>query len=261
MICPDCSAIFDDRMETCPECGAVVSHQPDEVTPTGGIWGDGNPNVTGPHHVPDSAGGGPSDPGTQIVDMDPEKGRGTRVVEVSLPPMVKKRARARERSRGASTQGQGLSAAQKNLALELDESGVSRTIDELISDLRLFYARLHRFDRWTVWILCAAFVASFLPWLSKLSYGLTAGIQDYGLATAPLAGVSLVLMYLRTARRRLTLSLLLLQLMTVAGVGGVVVWRYISAVDIQFTFGIYLTALFAALGVLTTLLRIARVNV
>ena len=258
MICPDCSAIFDDRMETCPECGAVVAHKPDEVTPPNSLWDNDDPNVTGPHLVPGSQAGGQAEPGTQIVAMDPEKERGTRIVEVPLPPMVKQRARQRVKHKGME---QGLSRAQKKRALELEESGVSRTIDDMLKDLRLFYARLHRFDRWSLWILCAAFVSSFLPWCRVLSYGLTAGIQDYGLATAPLAGLSIVLIYLRTARRRLTLPLLLLQLLVVSGMGGVVVWRYISAVDIDFTYGIYLTALFAGLGALTSLLRIARVNV
>ncbi len=250
MICPDCQAIFDDRMDTCPECGAIVEQDQQAAgSSMEGLWDEQTPSLNGSGPIADVP--------TPTTGIDPEKERGTRVVEAPLPPMVKKRARERVNQSGKL----GTTRAQKNLALELEESGVSRMVDELIANLRLFYARLHRFDRWSLWVLCGAFIASFLPWLRVLSYGLTAGIQDYGLATAPLSALAIVLIYLRTARRRLTVPLILLQLLVVAGVGAVVVWRYISAVDIDFTYGIYITALFAALGVLTTMLRLARVNV
>ncbi len=270
MICPDCHAVFDDRAEQCPECGAVVSPKTAGDAPVGQLWDQSNPNVTGPHPAapenpdltgpvpvpgPTAGGGGEADVGTRVVTMDPESNRGTRVVEVSLPPMVKKRQRERARKKGTKSR----SRAQRNL--ELEESGVSRTIDELMAGARLFYARLHRFDRWTVWILAATFVASFLPWCRVLSYGLTAGIQDYGLATAILSALAFLLVYFRTARRRLTLPLLLLQLLVISGAGALVVWRYLSAADTTFTYGIYLTFLGAGLAAVTTLLRTARVNV
>ncbi len=278
MICPDCRAAFDDRLEVCPECGAVVAAEESPSAPSmANLWNQQsgtNPDVTGPHQaVPDQpnltgpfpvpgtqpAAEGEAAVGTRVVNLDPEAGRGTRVVEISLPPMVKKAARAQQQQKQKQKGGKRGSRAQRNL--ELEESGVSRTIDDLLRSLKMFYARLHRFDRWTVWILAATFVASFLPWCRVLSYGLTAGIQDYGLITAPLAAAAFSLVYFRTMRRRLTFPLLLLQLLVTAGMGAAVVWRYLSAANTTFTYGIYLTALCAALAVVATLLRTARVNV
>lgn len=216
------------------------------------------PEAAPPDGEEEGASGDQARLATRVVSLDPEAQRGTRIVEISLPKIVKKAAR--ERASEPSPSSSSAQRSGRKGALSLDESGVSRGLDETLATLKLFYARLGAMDRAALWLLCAVFLASFLPWLRVPSYGLTAGIQDYGLLTAPLAVLTVLCIYARTMRRRLTFVFLLLQLLGAAALVAVIVYRYISGVDLEFTYGIYLTVLLAALAVLATLARLARFN-
>jgi hypothetical protein len=192
-----------------------------------------------------------------VVNLDPEAKRGTKVVEVSLPPDVKRAARQQQ----PRTTGLGVRSRLSTFKqLELQESGVSRGIDESMKAIRLFYARLHRLDRWNVWVLLGAFLASFLPWSYVQGQGLVAGIQEYGVASAAAALLTFLAIYLRTNRRRISGSLLMLQLVLASGLAAVPVYRLVISTNEQLSVGLYLTAATAAGVVLLSLARLARIN-
>jgi len=196
---------------------------------------------------------------TELVTEDPEAQRGTQIVDLSLPPMVKQARREEEKRKAAPATG----AAAKREAggpLAVEESNVSRGVDDVLSSARLLYARMHRLDRWTLWAALLALVASFLPWSTVLGEGLLAGIQEYGAASAGGAVLLLFLLYRRTSRRRLAGTLLGLQVLVAAVPVAAPVYRFLTATDTQFTVGIFLTAAAGLATVVLTLARLTRLN-
>jgi hypothetical protein len=184
---------------------------------------------------------------TQLVGGDPEASRGTQIVEISLPPMVKQAVRrlAEEPDAAAS--------------LSAPESQVSRGLDQEMAAVRLLYLRMQRLDRWTLWVLLVALVGCFLPWMQVRGEGLLAGIQDLlGLGGLGLALLAVTCLLLRTARRRFTGVLLLAQLLVVAALAGTPVFRAITASEVQLSAGLFITAAAGGAGVLLTLLRMTR---
>jgi len=101
---------------------------------------------------------------TSLVHGDPEAARGTQIVEVSLPPMVKQTRRTAEDGAGGNAPVAG-------------ESEMSRRLDDSVEWLRLFYARMPKPDRLALWTLLAAVLGCFCPWWYVLGEGLLAGIQ------------------------------------------------------------------------------------
>jgi len=206
--------------------------------------------------------GGPNDDqsvvGTRVVSLDPEGSRGTKIVDLSNTPAARKASRKGSKKSRPRTPGSPMAVFRN---LEVEESGVSEGIDDLLKTLRLFYARLHRLDRWTVWALVAAFLASFLPWNYELGRGLMAGIQGFGTISAALSICAIICIYMRTARRRLSALLLLLQLLLCAGVAAVPVYSVFYLDRSDLTYGVYLTGLAAAVVLVLTLGRLSRLNV
>ena len=197
--------------------------------------------------------------GTQVVKIDPQSERGTRIVDINLPPMVKK---ARQSMARPTPGGHGQTFRKKRGALELDESEVSRGMDEFAASMKLFYKRLHRFDRWTVWVLALGFIGAFLPWRYELGTGLIAGIQGlYGILCAVMSVVTLGVIYLRTARRRLAGVMLLVQVLTSTLLASIPLYRYFSSEVLTFKYGIGISAVASLLVVALTLARLTRINV
>lgn len=208
-----------------------------------------------PFNRPDSS-GGQSGVGTRVVQMDPQTDRGTRIVDINLPPMVRKARQKMNRSLG--TQGRTF----KRGALDLDESDISRGMDEFNASMKLFYKRLHRFDRWAVWVLMLAFLGAFFPWSYELGIGLVSGVQGlFGMGTAALAMLTFLWIYLRTARRRLGPAMLMLQIVTATGLMGMPLYQLFSTELLDFRFGIYFCTTAAGAVVALTLARLTRINV
>ncbi len=180
---------------------------------------------------------------TRIVDLDPEGGRQTRIVDVNVPAVVRRAARER---------------AQEN---DRDESPAS-LIEESLTSLRHFYMRMHRFDRWTCWLLLAAFVSAFMPWQRLRGVGLVSGLEGLGWGSIVASLVAFGCLYWRMERRRLSGLLITLQMLFVAGVAGAPLLRLLYRTPgIGLVFGVYTTLGFAALALVFTFLRLTRINV
>jgi len=203
---------------------------------------------------------------TRLETGDPQANRGTQIVEISLPPAVKRLRRAPEgREPARATREESRDAASGRRAggpagFAVEESVVSRGVDEVIAGGRIFYTRMHPLDRWTVVSLALAFIASFLPWTYVRGEGLIAGIQEYGAASAVAAVLVLLCVWGRTARRRLGGLLIVLQILAAAGLTAVPVFRFMTSGEIQLSYGLYLTALMGAGVVLLTLARLTRLS-
>ena len=209
-----------------------------------------------PGNRPDSS-GGQADVGTRVVSMDPQSERGTRIVDINLPPMVKKARQKMNRPRLGST-----GRTFKRGAIDLDESDISRGMDEFLASMKLFYKRLHRFDRWAVWVLAMAFFGAFLPWQYEQGVGLLSGIQSiYGMASASAAFLTFLWIYLRTARRRLGPAMLLLQIVTGTSLVAIPLYQIFSTELLDFRFGIYFCTVASCVVVALTLARLTRINV
>lgn len=191
---------------------------------------------------------------TRMVTLDPEIERGTRIVEVSVPAVVRRAQRERERAMASAEAGNPARSRQA------DESEPVSPMDELMVRARHFYKRLHRLDRWTIWLLIIAAVAAFLPWVRVRGVGLVSGIEGLGGASGIAALLALVLVYQRAARRRLGALLLFIQLILVSCVGSVPVYMLMSTRDIQISYGMAAAFLTSVFAMLFTLARFVRVN-
>ncbi len=185
---------------------------------------------------------------TRIVSLDPEGDRHTRIVDVSVPAMV--RRRLRERDGG----GAGLG-----------DDGVEETrslFDEVWRGLRLFYLRMHSFDRWTTWMLLVALLGVFLPWERQRGLGLVSGIEGFGGVSIFAVVAAFASLYGRTERRRLGGLLIMVQLLMVAGVSAVPVFLVINgAGEHHYVAGLYTTILSGGLALLFTFARLTRLSV
>jgi hypothetical protein len=152
-----------------------------------------------------------------------------------------------------------LSEGPASPALVVDESQVSRGVDEWGASVRSLYRRMQRLDQWTLWALLLALVGCFLPWVRVRGEGLLAGIQDLaGLAGLAAAGLGLGALLLCTIRRRLTGMLLLFQLLMAATVAAAPLYRFLTAVEVQFSAGPFVTVAAGGVAVLLTLFRLTR---
>jgi hypothetical protein len=193
--------------------------------------------------------GGQAQIATHIASGDPEAHRNTRIVEVSVPAVVRRAARAQAPAPVAKKPAQQPGATSA--------ASINKSIDEAGEGIRLFYARMHRVDRWAFWITMVSFVAAFLPWRYVLGEGLRSGIEGFGVASAGAAAVVVLCIYARTARRRLTGLVLLLQLVAAAGMTAVPVYCFFSEPGLAFHAGLYLTAIGGAATIILTFTRMA----
>ena len=182
---------------------------------------------------------------THIVDTDPEKDRNTRIVDVSVPAMVR-RAKQDQPPPALPTRKARDDAPKRNEPLE-----------DLARKIRLFYARMHRVDRLTFWINLVTFVSAFLPWRSVLGRGLVSGIEGLGGASAGAALVVGLCIYSRTARRRLAGLVLLVQLSAAVAIVAVPVYLFFYHPGLGPHLGFVATALGGAAVVILTLARMA----
>lgn len=206
---------------------------------------DGSPAAAGGPAVASGGGrrfGPQATIATSHVGGDPEAERGTQIVDISLPPMVKQAARR------ATAEG------------ELADSQVGRRVAQDLASLRLLYGRMQRLDRGTLWALLLAVLGCFLPWVQVRGEGLVAGIQDLtGVVSLSAALLAVAGLVVRTARRRLTGVLLIAQALLVAALAGVPVYRIIiGGGEQQLSVGPFITVAAAGAAVVITLLRLAR---
>ncbi|MCA9665636.1 MAG: hypothetical protein KC503_08605 [Myxococcales bacterium] len=209
--------------------------------------------VTGPQPQPTGS-GAQAAIGTRIVTLDPEIERGTKIVDVSVPAVVRRAQRERERQLAAAEAGESVARAQAA------DAGPVSPMDELGLRARHFYARLHRLDRWTTWVLIIGVISSFLPWMRMRGVGLVSGIEGIGAASGGAALIALGLLYQRAARRRLAALLLFVQMVLAALVGMVPVYVLMSTRDVHISYGMAAAFISSVLAVTFTLARFVRVN-
>jgi len=185
---------------------------------------------------------------THIVEVDVEQQRNTRIVDVSVPGIVRKAAARR-------TASQGGAASSREQSAEGDP--LNESIDRLSDSAHMIYARMHRVDRVTFVVNFLTFIAAFLPWRHVLGEGLVSGIEGLGAACAGFAALIALFIYIRTARRRLAGLVLLLQLICAAGVVAVPVYLFFYQPGLGFHVGLYATALCGALVIFLTFVRMA----
>jgi hypothetical protein len=234
--------------------------------------GAAEPDDDAPDDAPrDRPFGAQADVATRIVTLDPEADRNTRIVDLNLPAVVKKVVKEREhekekvRVREPAKEGSGGADAPKRPAafrgIAVEESRVSRGLDEMGESVRVFFSRMHRMDRRTSWALAVAFLGAFLPWSHVRGEGTLAGIQEYGSLAAVASGLAFVCIYLRTARRRLTALVLGGQVLLAAALVAIPIFRILTEGDLaDLAYGVYITALGGAAVVLLTLARLARMR-
>lgn len=199
---------------------------------------------------------------THIVTADPEKGRGTQIVDLSLPPVVRQMAASKkQKEREEARAEKAKTAGKPGATIGVEESKVTQGIDEVMASIRLFYARMHRIDRWTFFAIVVAFVGAFLPWRVLRGEGLIAGIQEYGAGSAALSVLAFLCIYARTMRRRLTGLLIAAQLLVAVGLVAVPTLRFLLAgAESELSLGVYLSAAGGVAVVVMTLMRLARLN-
>lgn len=189
--------------------------------------------------------GGQAQIETHIVSQDPEIDRNTRIVDVAIPGVVKK----------SMQEDHGWDYQRRKR--EGNQSETDQEIEDVLAAIRMFYARMHRIDRWALWVSLLALVASFLPWSYVRGEGLVAGIQEYGAASGAAAAMMLLCIYMRTVRRRLSGMILSLQVLAAAGLTAVPIYRFVSSTGVEFRFGLYLTALAGTCAIMLTMARLA----
>jgi len=185
---------------------------------------------------------------TSIVNADPEIDRHTRIVDVSIPGVVRKAAR-QQNVPSARKPGRGQPV--------VEAESLSESIDQLGQSARMVYARMHRVDRIGLVFTFVSFVAAFLPWRHVLGEGLVSGIEGLGAASAGGALLIGVCIYIRTAKRRLAGLVLLLQLILAAGVVAVPVYLFFYQPGLDFHVGLYAAALSGSVVILLTFARMA----
>jgi len=257
MRCPTCNGDLPDGLVRCTYCNTALP--PGAAASLDELLGD--PHASGVELFTSARGtqerGGEASPPpdgsqaqihTRIVSIDPEQERGTRIIEVSIPQVV--RRAGRQGSHGAQD------AAGRRAAADEAES-LGQGVDDLFDKLRLSYARMHRLDRITGWVALLALVSAFLPWRFDLVDGLLAGIQGLGAASAAAAAGVLCCIFARTVRRRLTGLLLTLQIVVAGICTAVPIFVFLGQTGLSSKYGLYMTAVTGAAVTTLTLLRLA----
>lgn len=176
---------------------------------------------------------------TQIVAMDQQADRHTRIVDLSVPAHVKKAVRDRDRG-------------------DLDEDDLT-LFDELVISIKQNYRRLHLLDRYTTLTILGLFIASFLPWRRVPLYGLISGIEDLGAISLLAALVSLGLIYWRTVKRRVIGFVLPLQFISISLGAFGPIYRFITDPKSLY-FGAYLTVGLVAFALVLSFIRLIRIQ-
>lgn len=180
---------------------------------------------------------------TQLVAADPQQAQHTRIVEVSLPPAVKRAMRDKADSVGE------------------DEEEVQPSLfEQLARESRHFYQRLHRLDRYALWTLLTTLVATFSPWFFQRGEGLSSGVEGVGFLSCVAALCAIGAIYMRTIRRRLSGMLIMAQFIAVVGIAAPPLF-YLFVGTRQLVLGAYAVLLGAAIAVFFTLARLTRLNV
>jgi hypothetical protein len=162
-----------------------------------------------------------------------------------VPAVVRRAARERAQERG---QGD-------------DDASPPSLIEQTLTSVRHFYLRMHRFDRWTCWLLIAAFLCALMPWQRLRGVGLVSGVEGLGWGSIASAALAFGCLYWRTERRRLGGLLITLQMLFVAGTAGAPVFRVLYRTpDVALAFGVYATLGCAGLALVFTFLRLTRIN-
>ena len=181
---------------------------------------------------------------TEIVELGALGATETKIVEVNLSPQVKRAVRERQRE-------------QQTPPAELTPSSL---FDELALDFRNFWRRMHRYDRLATSAALVGLFAVFLPWHRIRGQGLVAGVEGFGAWAALAAVAALGSIYWRTARRRLAVILIFVQLAAAAGIGAVPAIVLLGTSAPAVPGGLHLTALCGGLVVALTLARSTRLS-
>jgi hypothetical protein len=184
--------------------------------------------------------------GTQIVQIDLERDRETRIVAApALPPEIKDQQPAKTRARRARSRAAEGEAAPEQPGLPtrfaLEESAVSRDLDEVLERIKLLYVKLDRVDRWLFYTVSLTMVATLLPWVYVPGTGLLSGIQDpIGVVAAAAAALGLVAFCSRAWRQLRSGGLVLLELSAALGVAAASIYRALT-LDGSPSVGLYLS--------------------
>jgi hypothetical protein len=189
--------------------------------------------------------GGQANIATHIVDTDPEKDRNTKIVDVSVPAMVRRAKQDKPQEPLPTRKAHG------------DAPKSAEPLEDLSKKVRLFYARMHRVDRLTFWITLLTFISAFLPWRNVLGRGLVSGIEGLGGASAGGALLVGLCIYSRTVRRRLAGLVLFLQLIAAAAIVAAPVYIFFYQRAPGVHIGFVATALGGAAIVILTFARMA----
>jgi|GEM_PF-5862224 hypothetical protein len=253
MRCPDCHNQVEANTQVCANCGAIVSslftNGFEDFTQSKVAVGQAPqaPQGTDVDVVAiddDTRPANQRDIGTQIVEMDPESQRGTQIVEVAVPRVVRQAAKSQEVG--------GVGARDATDGAGHDING------DLDQALRHFYLRLSGIDRLALASLCATFIFSFFPWTEVVGVGWVSGIEGLGAGTAVAAVLSIFLLWLRSAYRRFAALTLVGQLIFAAIATALPIYLSISAHGVTVAYGLALTALAGALSIVLSLLRFLR---
>jgi len=196
-----------------------------------------------------------SDIATRIVDIGSHSAQHTRVLEVSVPAVVRRAARARERDDASRRSVDAGNAG--------DRAEGGSILNDLVAQLRLSYRRMSAIDRWTWWALAIGFVGAFSPWWQTQRNGLVAGVQGIGVASAVAAIFAMLCIYGRTAIRRLSGRLIAVQLLSSAVVVVVPVFPLLMGVgpfagQASLSIGAPLTGAAGLIAVTLGLVRLGR---
>lgn len=289
MICPHCHNELLPEVSACPHCGGAVAAQslplwsdtgvdpigrpeaadatsikvkryddeeeeePPPGAPAGWVAGDNAAVFTSAAEREENTEKkrpvfGPSDEraiNTQLVSSDPQQAQHTRIVEVSLPPAVKRVMRDRADSGGEGSDG---------------DDGEQTLFEQLAREMRHFYQRLHRIDRYAVWTLLVTLIATFAPWFFESGVGLSSGVEGVGAVSCAATLGAIGTIYLRTNRRRLSGTLIMVQFLLVVAVAAPPLF-YLFVGTHQLVVGAYAALAGAAVAVVLTLARLTRLNV
>lgn len=183
---------------------------------------------------------------TRLLEEDPQSARETRIIDVSVPAVVKRSGRLRGAEASRSPAGDR-------------EASLAGPLEDVVDGVRQAYARLHRLDRLTVWVLFGCFLAAFLPWRHVRGVGLVSGIETAGAVSAGCAAAALLWIYRRTVHRRRAALYVLLQLLFAAGTGAGALHGFIAG-EGSVAAGLLAVLGGAAFAVLLTLLRLLRLG-
>ena len=245
MLCPHCRTELPDGTAICTVCDAILDSTFLNASTEPGVDGDGAPVIAPrapappPSALPVVPSAADLDPmssprlgddlsgstdGTAMLQMDPERHKETRIVNVSDLPS----------RRGPQAPKPGAPRAAAGAEQE--------TLDDFWGQVFLAYRRLRPLEKGAMYCLLALFVAAFLPWFHVRGEGFVSGIEGKGALTAVGGFLALVVFWIRVNLR--VVLLVLLQVACVVFGGLMAGWSLRTAAASHVpSFGIYVTLL------------------